>query len=300
MHALSKLVTLGVVLIGSLALAGLTACGGAAVDIAAEQAAVQARSTALAAAEAAQNTDSSLMYWADDAVVQPAGVPQIEGKEGIRALYDGLFGSGQLRSFEGKTSKIVVADGGGLAYEYGVNRMVLAGPQGDVLDVGKYLAVWTKMNGTWFAVALSFTSDAPTPVQPQTNSEIGTWKLNVAKSTYSSGPGFKNLTLVFEAAGQGVKGSMEGVNADGSKYAWASTANYDGTDVPLTGSAIFDTVSLKRINATTVEETRKKGSKVVRTLTRVVSADGKSFTVTVKGTNDQGHATNNVEVYEKQ
>ena len=300
MHALSKLVTLGVVLLGSLALAGLTACGGAAVDTAAEQAAVQARSTALAAAEAAQNTDSSLMYWADDAVVQPAGVPQIEGKEGIRALYDGLFGSGQLRSFEGKTSKIVVADGGGLAYEYGVNRMVLAGPQGDVLDVGKYLAVWTKMNGTWFAVALSFTSDAPTPVQPQTNSEIGTWKLNVAKSTYSPGPAPKSITVVFAAAGQGVKFSAEGVNGDGSKLAIASTANYDGKDVPFTGLATVDTTSLKRINATTVEETRKKGSKVVRTLTRVVSADGKSFTVTVKGTNDQGQASNNVEVYEKQ
>lgn len=149
-------------------------------------------------------------------------------------------------------------------------------------------------------VVVAFVSAVAVTVSAQTGSEIGTWKLNVAKSTYSPGPAPKSMTVVFAAAGQGVKFSLESVSADGSKSAWASTANYDGKDVPFTGSATVDTTSLKRINATTVEETRKKGSKVVRTLTRVVSADGKSFTVTVKGTNDQGQAINNVEVYEKQ
>ena len=149
-------------------------------------------------------------------------------------------------------------------------------------------------------VVVAFASAVAVTVSAQTGSEIGTWKVNVAKSTFSPGPAPKSRTLTFEAVGQGVKFSAEGVNGDGSKLAIASTANYDGKDVPFTGLATVDTTSLKRINATTVEETRKKGSKVVRTLTRVVSADGKSFTVTVKGTHDQGQATNNVEVYEKQ
>jgi hypothetical protein len=30
--------------------------------------------------------------------------------------------------------------------------------------MGKYLVVWKKINGEWFAVALSFTSDTPAPV----------------------------------------------------------------------------------------------------------------------------------------
>jgi hypothetical protein len=57
---------------------------------------------------------------------------------------------------------------------------------------------------------------------------------------------------------------------------------------------------LKRINATTVERTDKKGGKVVQTITRVMSADGKALTITTKGTNAQGQAVNNVAVYEKQ
>jgi len=151
------------------ALAALAACGGATVDVTAEQAAVEARSKAIAAAEAAQNTDSALVYWADDAIVQPAGAPQVQGKDAIRALYGEFFDSGQMKSFEGTTSRIVVAASGDLAYEYGVNRRVFTGPQGDVLDVGKYLAVWTKQNGDWFIAALSFTSDAPAPVPVQPN-----------------------------------------------------------------------------------------------------------------------------------
>ena len=149
-------------------------------------------------------------------------------------------------------------------------------------------------------VVVAFASAVAVTVSAQTGSEIGTWKVNVAKSTFSPGPAPKSRTLTFEAVGQGVKLSVEGVNADGSKAAISYTANYDGKDVPVTGSATLDTVSWKRINATTVEETDKKGGKVFGTLTRVVSADGQSMTNTFKGTNDQGQAVNNVIVFDKQ
>ena len=149
-------------------------------------------------------------------------------------------------------------------------------------------------------VVVAFASAVAVTVSAQTGSEIGTWKLNVAKSTYSPGPAPKSLTVVFAAAGQGVKFSAEGVNGDGSKLAIAYTANYDGKDVPVTGNPAIDTVSWKRINATTVEETDKKGGKVFGTLTRVVSADGQSMTNTFKGTNPQGQAVNNVIVFDKQ
>jgi hypothetical protein len=59
-------------------------------------------------------------------------------------------------------------------------------------------------------------------------------------------------------------------------------------------------VSLKRLDARTIERTDKKGDKVVATSTRVVSEDGKTMTVTVTGTNAQGQAMNNVTVWEKQ
>jgi hypothetical protein len=129
---------------------------------------------------------------------------------------------------------------------------------------------------------------------------IGTWKLNVAKSTYSPGPAPQSSMLKVEAAGQGEKVTSEGVNAQGERTATQSTANFDGKDYPLTGSSVADTVSLKRIDAWTTEQTVKKGGKVIVIFTRVVSRDGKTMTTTAKGTNAQGQPVNNVTIWEKQ
>jgi hypothetical protein len=129
---------------------------------------------------------------------------------------------------------------------------------------------------------------------------VGAWKLNVAKSKFSPGPPPQSNTLKVEASGQGEKVTTEGVNAEGGRTATQYTANYDGKDYPLTGSQIANTVSLKRIDARTTERTDKKDGKVVMTLTRVVSQDGKTMTVTAKGTNAQGQTVNNVAVWEKQ
>jgi len=127
---------------------------------------VRTRSRELVAAEVAQDTDAALAFWAEDAVAQPAGTPQVKGLDAIRALYDGFFS--QIKHFESTPSHLEVSQGGDLAYEYGVNRIVLSSPEGDLLDLGKYLVVWKKIEGEWFVTALSFTSDAgaPAPVGP--------------------------------------------------------------------------------------------------------------------------------------
>ena len=132
------------------------------------------------------------------------------------------------------------------------------------------------------------------------DARMGTWKLNVAKSKYSPGPAPQSVTMKVEAAGQGEKSTTEGVNAAGTATMTEYTANYDGKDYPMTGSQNADTVSLKRIDARTMERTDKKGDKVALTSTRVVSEDGKTMTVTTKGTNAQGQAVDNVTIWEKQ
>ena len=139
-------------------------CGGPQVDVAAELEAVRARSEGVVAAEAARDITAALTFWADDAIAQPAGAPQVRGTAALRDLYGQFFETGQLKEFAGTTSHLTVSASGDLAYEYGINRMVVAGPEGDLLDMGKYLAVWKKIDGEWFIVALSFTSDAPAPV----------------------------------------------------------------------------------------------------------------------------------------
>ena len=134
----------------------------------------------------------------------------------------------------------------------------------------------------------------------QTDPRIGTWKMNPGKSKYSPGPAPQSLTVKVEPSGQGEKATAEFVNADGSRTNTEYTANFDGKDYPLTGSQMADTVSLKRVDARTTERTDKKGGKVAQTLTRVVAQDGKTMTVTSKGTNAQGQAMNNVVVFDKQ
>jgi hypothetical protein len=127
---------------------------------------------------------------------------------------------------------------------------------------------------------------------------IGTWTLNVAKSKFDPGPAPKSGTVTFMLAGEGVHVVADIVGADGTVHT-DYTASYDGTDYPLKGVPGADTVSLKRIDATSSQRTDKMGGKVVGTWTRKVSADGKTMTVTYSGTDAKGQKANNVMVFDR-
>lgn len=103
----------------------------------------------------------------------------------------------------------------------------------------------------------------------------------------------------FVAVGQDIKGSLKGIAADGQPTSAEWTVNYDGKDRPVTGSPDLDALSMKRIDPFTTESTHKKAGKVVATATRVVSKDGKTMTITTKGTNAKGQPFNNVEVFDR-
>lgn len=138
------------------------------VDVEAETAALRARSDALVAAEKRMAADEAVAFYETDAVVLPSGAAIINGRDGVRTLYQEYFGSGMLKSFESTVTQLEVTSSGDVAYEYGSNRFILAGPEGDLLDVGKYLAIWKKVDGEWYVSVLAFNSDAaaPTPVAP--------------------------------------------------------------------------------------------------------------------------------------
>jgi hypothetical protein len=130
---------------------------------------------------------------------------------------------------------------------------------------------------------------------------VGTWRLNLAKSTYSPGPPPKSTTSTYETAGQGYKVSVKTEPASGPAQQWSYTSNLDGKDSPITGNnPNADTVAAKRIDANTLEIVNKKGGKVMTTQKNVVAPDGKTRTVTTTGTDAQGQKVNNVAVYEKQ
>ena len=130
---------------------------------------------------------------------------------------------------------------------------------------------------------------------------VGTWTLNLAKSTYSPGPGPKATTSTFEAAGKGYKVTVKTEPASGPAQEWSYTTALDGKDAAITGNnPNADTVLLKRVSASSLEAVNKKAGKVVTTQTNVVAADGKTRTVTTTGTDAQGRKIHNVAVYDRQ
>ena len=128
---------------------------------------------------------------------------------------------------------------------------------------------------------------------------LSTWSLNVAKSTFSSGPAPKSTTVTLSAAGQGVRAVIDGVGPDGGKVHWEYTANFDGKPYPVTGNPDGDMVVAKRVNASTVETSYTLKVKPTIVNTCVVAAYAKTLTVTTTGTTAQGQKLNAVQVFEK-
>jgi len=128
---------------------------------------------------------------------------------------------------------------------------------------------------------------------------MGTWKLDEAKSKIPAGAP-KNTTVVYEAAGDSVKVTVDGVDADGKPSHNEWTGKFDGKDYALTGDPTADTRSYKRVNAHTLALTNKKDGKVTTTGRITVSADGKTRTVTTSGKDPNGKKIDSTAVYNKQ
>ncbi len=131
------------------------------------------------------------------------------------------------------------------------------------------------------------------------DANMGTWKLNEAKSKLAPGAP-KNNTVVYEAAGDNVKITVDGIDSDGKPTHHEWTGKFDGKDYPVTGDPTSDARSYKRINDRTLEFTAKKGGKVTITGSVVVAADGRSRTVTTSGTDSKGKKSSSTAVYDKQ
>ena len=128
---------------------------------------------------------------------------------------------------------------------------------------------------------------------------MGTWKLNEAKSKIAAGAP-KNTSVVYEAAGDMVKITVDGVDAEGKPVHHEWTGKFDGKDYPVTGDPGSDARSYKKVGDRTLEFTAKKGDKVTISGRGVVSADGKTRTVTITGNDSKGKKYTSTAVYDKQ
>ena len=129
---------------------------------------------------------------------------------------------------------------------------------------------------------------------------LGTWKLNVAKSRYSPGPGPKSEIATFEQVGTDVRMKLDRIDANGKPVHIEWRGRYDGKDYPSQGDVTSDERRYRKIDEYTFESVNKKGGKIVRRVQIVYSPDGKTRTNTVIGTNTSGPRLNNVQIYDRQ
>jgi hypothetical protein len=128
---------------------------------------------------------------------------------------------------------------------------------------------------------------------------MGTWKLNEAKSKITTGMP-KNSTVVYTADGDSVKVGIDGTDAKGQTFHSDWTGKFDGKEYALTGDSSNDMRSYKAVNDHTLLVVTKKSGKETFSTRIVVSADGKTRTVTVSGTDASGAKTTSTQTYDKQ
>ena len=131
------------------------------------------------------------------------------------------------------------------------------------------------------------------------DSSVGTWKLNVAKSTFGSGVPPKSETRTYSATSMGTHVVIEQEDSAGKKSKAETLLTYDGQPQKIVGNADFDTVTTKRVDKYETTADLIKGGKVVGSLRRLVSKDGKSMTINQKVTRPDGTTETSMGFYER-
>ena len=150
-----------------------------------------------------------------------------------------------------------------------------------------------------FAFAIAQVSAPVAP--PPAVSVVGTWKLNVTKSSFMPGPGWRSQTRTYSLEpGGGVLVRWTGVGANGEAMQVSFVSKLDGKDYPMKGSANYDTLNAVAVDAFTVRSEEKRDGKVVGVAMRTISADGKVMTITDDGTDRNGEKFSQVLVFDRQ
>lgn len=153
-----------------------------------------------------------------------------------------------------------------------------------------------KVRATIATLALCFVAAA---VCLAADAFIGTWKLDEAKSKLVAGTP-KNTTVVYEAAGDSVKVTVEGTDSEGKATHNEWTGKFDGKEYAVTGDSTSDMRSYKKVNERTLTFIGKKEGKETISGRIVISADGKTRTVSVTTTDAKGNKVQSTAVYDKQ
>jgi hypothetical protein len=132
------------------------------------------------------------------------------------------------------------------------------------------------------------------------NPNMGTWKLNEAKSKFPAGAA-KNSTVVYSATDNGnIKVTTDGVDGKNQPAHTEWVGKFDGKDYPVTGGESGATRSYKMVNDHTTDISGKVNGKENLHGKIEVAKDGKSRTVDIESTAPDGKKMKSKAVYDKQ
>ena len=131
---------------------------------------------------------------------------------------------------------------------------------------------------------------------------LGTWKLNLAKSTYSPASlAPKSQTTKQTASQDSVTATTDGVDAQGKPLHTDITYKFDGKEYEYKGAPDPKTTRIyTRISDNTYQWVSKVDGRITTTSRVSVAADGKTRTIVTTGRDAQGRAINNVTSWDKQ
>jgi ketosteroid isomerase-like protein len=101
-----------------------------------------------------------MAYFSEKTILQPPGASQLEGLEAVRGFLEELFQT-SMDDFDSAPTRIVVSAGGDMACDTGWFRMPSEGPQGTIVEEGKYTIVWHKVQGQWKYLVGCFNNNTP-------------------------------------------------------------------------------------------------------------------------------------------
>lgn len=150
------------------------------------------------------------------------------------------------------------------------------------------------------AGALLAIGSAVKAAEPIADPVVGTWKLNLAKSTFGGIPAYKSQIRTYTQSGANVTLKMTTVSGDGKETTTKATYKLNGKDYPSMGNPDFDSLSGVRIDTDTVEFTLKRAGKQVGKIRRAVSKDGKTLTINYVISNANDVQTSALTVFDRQ
>jgi hypothetical protein len=127
---------------------------------------------------------------------------------------------------------------------------------------------------------------------------IGTWKMNLEKSTAVGPPLNRSETLNWTGEGQNFIDTIDAVDAQGRAFKQVNIHIYDGMSHPTTGNPNYDATAYTR-TGNIINLTRFKNGKPVAVGQEII-APGKTLTLITGGIDQNNQPYYRVVVYDRQ